>query len=236
MTAASPHKNTQRIEKSKSVCLYREKPGLFFRDCRKRIKKQQEQRMTLHFKTWSRQLPKLLHLVHIADGKMIHQQILGTVLMLRTEQMVLSKNRHQTIHKKDKIEETEHKQYPDPSLKSLYTGKTTTPLDKLHISETICQVCSTHNRIPLFLRFWISEFRQLSGSKKWKKSFFKDIITSTWGKKQFQHTDTNARKTLILNSDHFQKSLFTTHTSATLNMNMTLLGWILIWSRQLENK
>ena len=45
MTAASLHNKTEKTEKPKSVCLYCEKPVHFFRDCRKRIKKQQEQRI-----------------------------------------------------------------------------------------------------------------------------------------------------------------------------------------------
>ena len=44
MAVVPPNDNQQNIEQNKIVCHYCEKPGQVFRDCRKRMKKEQEQR------------------------------------------------------------------------------------------------------------------------------------------------------------------------------------------------
>ena len=44
MTAVPPNDNQQNIEKAKIVCHYCKKPGYVIRDCRKRIRKEQEQK------------------------------------------------------------------------------------------------------------------------------------------------------------------------------------------------
>ena len=44
MTAVPPIDNQQNTEKIKTGCHYRKKPGHVIRDCRKRMKKEQEQR------------------------------------------------------------------------------------------------------------------------------------------------------------------------------------------------
>ena len=44
MTAIPPNDNQQNIEQAKIVCRYCKKPGHFIQDCRKRMRKEQEQR------------------------------------------------------------------------------------------------------------------------------------------------------------------------------------------------
>ena len=44
MTAVPPNDNQQNTEQTKIVCHYCKKPGHVIRDCRKRIRKEQEQR------------------------------------------------------------------------------------------------------------------------------------------------------------------------------------------------
>ena len=44
MTAVPPNDNQQKTEQAKIVCHYRKKPGHVIRDCRKRMRKEQEQR------------------------------------------------------------------------------------------------------------------------------------------------------------------------------------------------
>ena len=44
MTAVPPHENQQNAEQTKVTCHYCKKPGHFIRDCRKRMRKEQEQR------------------------------------------------------------------------------------------------------------------------------------------------------------------------------------------------
>ena len=44
MTAVTPNDNQQNTEQTKIVCHYCKKPAHVFRDCRKRMRKEQEQR------------------------------------------------------------------------------------------------------------------------------------------------------------------------------------------------
>ena len=64
----------------------------------------------------------------------------------------------------------------------------------------------------------------MSGSNKWKKPTFEDIITCISFIKHFQHINTTTQTTSTLTSDPFQKSLHTTHTSLTLYMDLTPIG------------
>ena len=68
------------------------------------------------------------------------------------------------------------------------------------------------------------EFHQLSGSNKWKKPIFEDTIPRMSFTKHIQRTNTTTQTTSTLTSDPFQKSLHTTHTLLTLNMDLIPIG------------
>ena len=74
MTAVPPNDNQQNTEQAKILCQYCKKPGHVIRDCRKWVRKQQEQRNDPSIQI--RSLRHLNHLHHVltANGQTILQK------------------------------------------------------------------------------------------------------------------------------------------------------------------
>ena len=106
MTAVPPNDNQQNNEQSKIVCHYCKKPGHLIRDCRKRMKKEKEQKMILRSKTLNLQRLNKLHHLLIASGQTILQKKIGVVPMPLIDPNASNRTVQQTIEMMGKNKET----------------------------------------------------------------------------------------------------------------------------------
>ena len=96
----------------------------------------------------------LRHLNHthnalVVNGQIILQKNVGVVPMPLIDQNGSNRSIQQTIEKMSKTRETWPIQNLQQFSKTLQTKKATTPMGRLHISQTICYIWPTSYSIPL---------------------------------------------------------------------------------------
>ena len=137
----------------------------------------ENKKLTVHFKIRSSQHPKHLHPVHFAIKRIVLQKSATMVPMSLTDQNALSNTRQQLKHKRQN-QGNSSQQDQFQTLKTLQTRKATTPMGRIHISETISNFFSTHNSISISKIF---ENRRsisfLASTNRKKPIFIETIIT-----------------------------------------------------------
>ena len=97
MTAVPPNDNKQNTEQTKVVCHYCKKPGHVIRDCRKRMRKEQEQRNDSSNQNIKPSASKSFPTVLIANGQTTLQKSVGAVPTQQTDPSGSNKNINQKI-------------------------------------------------------------------------------------------------------------------------------------------
>ena len=127
----------QNAEQTKIVCHYCKKPGNAPRDCRNKMKKEQEQRNDPSIQNTKPSTSRSFALCspcqrtdHLPENCWSGPNAANRPQRFKKDQPVDNRNDRQ---------EKGNLTLPG-SLKILYTKKATTPMGRLHISETICYV------------------------------------------------------------------------------------------------
>ena len=140
MTAVHPNDNQQNNEQTKVVCHYCKKPGHVIRECRKRMRKKQEQRndpSTQKMKTSTSKsyapCPHCQRTNHPPE-----QCWSGPNAANRPKRF---KQEYNSENRSDGQEQGNLTQSgPSSILKNSLTKKATTPMGRLHISQAICHI------------------------------------------------------------------------------------------------
>ena len=106
MTAVPPNDSQQNTEQTKVVCHYCKKPGHLIRDCRKRMRKEQEQRNDPSNQNIKPSTSKSFPLVLIANGQTTLQKSVGPVPTQQTDPSGSNKNITQKIEMTGRNRET----------------------------------------------------------------------------------------------------------------------------------